>query len=478
MSLARVRRIHARTRRITMYTTLLAAAVLTLGATSVQALPVIPGAAGYGMDTPAGRGGTVYRVTNLNASGSGSLKACASDASGPRICVFEVSGTIRITSDMMIRNGNLTIAGQTAPSPGITIRGAALRIQASDILVQHIRVRAGDDTNGPDPDNRDSLKIEGSDSRTVRNIVIDHCTFSWAIDENASVWGPHDNITFSNNIFAEPLNESLHMSDDGSSRERHGFGVLLGTSASGGRVTMVGNLMAHQVERNPLSRSRELVFVNNLVYNRVNYNFNGQSLEGRTTRSSIVGNVFIEGPSQERSTKSIYLMTSGTYRLYSGSRVYQDDNRSDEGTSVSALVNQSGGTLSGLMTSSAPVWNTGLTARATANNNVYNRVLNYAGARPKDRDSADKRVINHVKNRNGSVINCVASNGTTRCNRNAGGWPSLAQNTRRLTLPSNPNTRASNGYTNLENWLHSMDLTLQGVTSTASPTSPPSLSVR
>ncbi len=115
------------------------------------------------MDTVAGRGGKVYKVTNLNASGAGSLKACASDADGPRVCVFEVSGTIRITTDMMIRNGNLTIAGQTAPSPGIMIRGAALRIQASDILVQHIRVRAGDDPNGPDPDNRDSLKIEGSD---------------------------------------------------------------------------------------------------------------------------------------------------------------------------------------------------------------------------------------------------------------------------------------------------------------------------
>src|SRR5262245_33029547 len=210
MSLVRVRRIRAGTRRIMMYP-LLTAAVLTLGATAAQAVPVIPGAAGYGMDTPAGRGGTVYKVTNLNASGSGSLKACVSDASGPRVCVFEVSGTIRITTDMMVRNGNLTIAGQTAPSPGITIRGAALRIQASDILVQHIRVRAGDDPNGPDPDNRDSLKIEGSDTRMVKNIVIDHCTFSWAIDENASVWGPNDNITFSNNIFAEPLNESLHL---------------------------------------------------------------------------------------------------------------------------------------------------------------------------------------------------------------------------------------------------------------------------
>ena len=100
------------------------------------------------------------------------------------------------------------------------------------------------------------------------------------------------------------------------------------------------------------------------------------------------------------------------------------------------------------------MWNTGLTARSTANNAVYNRVLQYAGARPTDRDNTDKRIVTSVKNRNGQIINCVSSNGTTRCQKNAGGWPKLAQNTRRLTLPSNPNTVASNGYTNLENWLH------------------------
>ena len=105
-------------------TTLLAAALALCGAASVQALPVIPGAAGFGMDTKAGRGGTVYKVTNLNADGAGSLKACI-DATVPRTCVFEVSGTIRITSDLIIRNSQLRIAGQTAPSPGIMIRGAA-----------------------------------------------------------------------------------------------------------------------------------------------------------------------------------------------------------------------------------------------------------------------------------------------------------------------------------------------------------------
>ena len=245
---------------------MLAAALALFGAASVQAIPVIPGAAGFGIETKAGRGGTVYRVTNLNASGSGSLKACV-DATVPRTCVFEVSGTIRLTSDLVIRNDQIRIAGQTAPSPGIMIRGAGILIIASGVLIQHIRVRPGDDTNGPSPDNRDALKISGTSTRPVRNVIIDHCSFSWSIDEIASTWGPHDNITFSNNIFAEPLNESLHPQYDGTGTMPHGFGVLYGP-ANGGGITFVGNLMAHVVERNPLSRAAVLVMVNNLVYNR------------------------------------------------------------------------------------------------------------------------------------------------------------------------------------------------------------------
>ena len=94
------------------------------------------------MSTPAGRGGKVYKVTNLGASGTGSLKACV-DGTGPRVCIFEVSGTIRLTSDLVIRNHKITIAGQTAPSPGIMIRGAGLRIQANDVLVRLERFWAG-----------------------------------------------------------------------------------------------------------------------------------------------------------------------------------------------------------------------------------------------------------------------------------------------------------------------------------------------
>jgi len=480
MSLASFRSMHAPPRRLTASCILSAAAILILGSSGAQALPVIPGAAGYGIDTVAGRGGAVYRVTNLNADGAGSLKACV-DGTTARVCIFEVSGTIRLTSDLIVRNNRLTIAGQTAPSPGIMIRGAALRITASDVLVQHIRVRPGDDPNGPDPENRDALKIQGSTDKPVKNVVIDHCSFSWSIDEVASVWGPHDNITFSNNIFAQPLHDSIHPNTTGPGLMKHGYGVLLGSSASGGRITMVGNLMAHQVERNPLTRARELVFVNNLIYNRVTMDYDGQSESSRVTKSSLVGNVFIQGPSYERPTKPIYLRTSGTLQMGSGSRVYvNDDYAPDSGSSISQLVAYTGGTaVSGLLqTATMPVWNTGLTARKTANNGVYDRVLDYAGARPNDRDSADRNVVNHVRIRGGGVINCVAADGTTRCNRNAGGWPWYGQHTRKLTLPANPNGIRASGYTNLENWLHSMDESLQGVTSSQAPAAPATAEVR
>jgi pectate lyase len=450
-------------------------------ATAAHSVPVIPGAAGYGMSTPAGRGGAVYRVTNVKADGTGSLKACI-DASGPRTCIFEISGAIVLPDDVTIRNGKLTIAGQTAPSPGIMIRGGAFKIHTSDVLIQHLRFRVGDSATGADPSNRDALKIEGTDAAPVQNIVIDHCTFSWSIDEIASVWGAHDNITFSNNIFAEPLHDSIHPTDDGTGLEKHGYGVLLGSSKSGGRVTMVGNLFAHIVERNPLARSRELVFVNNLVYDRSNMDLDLQSTEGRLVKNSIVGNQFLKGPSYTRTNKPLYIRTNGTNPVTAGSRIHVENNYApDTGSTLAQLLTFTAGDTSPTLitsTGTRPVWNSGLPLLSTANNAVYNSVLKNAGARPTDRDSADKRVVTEVKNRTGQTINCVASNGTTRCNKNAGGWPTYAQNRRALTLPANHATITSSGYTNLELWLQQMDKTLQGVVQSMSPAAPQALAVR
>jgi pectate lyase len=444
-------------------------ATVLLSVSTAFAIPVIPGAAGFGIDTPAGRGGTIYKVTNLNASGSGSLKACV-DGATPRVCIFEISGTINLTSDLVIRNNFLTIAGQTAPSPGIMIRGAAIKIQASDVLIQHLRIRPGDAATGPDPANRDALKIEGSAAKPVRNIVIDHCSFSWAIDETLSVWGPTDNITLSNNIFAEPLNESIHPAASGTGVVKHGFGVILGTSP-GNSVTMIGNLFAHSVERNPLSRASELVFANNIVYDRGTMDLDLQSDGVIATKNTVVNNLFIRGPSYARDTTPIYIRTSGSLALGPGSRVYQAGNHSYD--YVREMMSFTGGAISGLLQQdSYPVWNSSLSVLNTANNAVYDKVLNTSGARPADRDAVDKRIVSHVRNRTGQVINCVASNGTTRCNKNAGGWPTLAVNRRTLTPPSNPNGVATNGYTNLENWLNSHGQTVTGTVQGSSPSAP------
>lgn len=436
--------------------------VLSCGAG--HAVSVIPGVVGFGLDTPAGRGGTVYRVTNLQEGGAGSLEACVA-ASGPRVCIFEISGTIRLSQDLIVRNPNITIAGQTAPSPGILLRGAALRIQTSDVLVQHIRVRAGDALNGPPPDNRDSLKIEGSAQKPVNNVVIDHCSFAWSVDEVASAWQYWNNVSLVSSIFAEPLHDSLHPKagtrGDGLG---HGYGVLFGSAD--GSVAMIGNLLAHQVERNPLSRAARFVFVNNVVYNRSNMDVELQSENGRRTSNAIVGNVFIRGRNYDRDyVKPVSIITSGALAVPAGTRVYLRDNIAREATTDPWSIVGLGGnglTRAQLEASSAPAWPAGLVALPTANNNVLDHVLATAGARPADRDSTDERIIASVRDRRGEIINCVDPDGSARCRKNAGGWPSLAVRTRGLRLPINQRSRTPEGYTNLEVWLQSLSTDLQG----------------
>jgi hypothetical protein len=315
----------------------------------------------------------------------------------------------------------------------------------------------------------------------VQNIVIDHCSFSWSIDEIASVWGPHDNITFSNNIFAEPLHDSIHPTDDGTALEKHGFGVLLGSSETGGRVTMTGNLFAHIVERNPLARSRELVFVNNLVYDRANVDLDVQSESGRITMSSVVGNHFKKGPSFARNTKPVYVRTNSTYTLYAGAKVYLESNLApDTGSTLPEILQLTGGdVISGLIsTTQKPVWNSGLVVLSTANNGVYDNVLRSAGARPGDRDNVDKRVVTNVKNRTGKIINCVSNDGTARCSANGSGWPTYARNTRALTLPANHATITASGYSNLEFLLHQLDAQLAGQVQANAPAAPATVVAR
>jgi hypothetical protein len=456
-------------RRTTLRVAITSLLACAAGAVSFasQAVSVLPQATGFGIDTPAGRGGTVHKVINLNESGAGSLRACV-EASGPRVCVFEVSGTIKMTKDLIIRNPKITIAGQTAPSPGVNLRGGALWISTSDVLIQHMRIRVGDDPGGPDPGNRDALKISASSDAPIARIVVDHCSFSWSVDEVASAIGAWDNLTLSNNIFGMPLNDSIHPEGP------HGYGVLL----EDGRASFIGNLFVSNRDRNPHSRAGSLLFANNVVYNPGYMVKLGTT--GSTTNSTVIGNHFIPGP-DSISTKAVQIRSGGEDALPSTSKVYLEDNKapgsSDDPWAIAGYYAIEGDYLR-YKTSTPPAWPSNFTRLSVSNDLVKNSVLKNAGARPADRDSTDKLIVEGVKNGTGRVINCVAANGTARCEKNGGGWPTLANNRRTLTLPASPNTVTASGYTNLELWLHKMSATVEGKTAGSPPVSPQLVSVK
>ncbi|MBI4205204.1 MAG: heparinase II/III family protein [Betaproteobacteria bacterium] len=411
-------------------------------------LPVIPGASGFGINTKAGRGGTVYRVTNLNASGTGSLKACT-DASGPRVCVFEVSGTIYTTSDLVIRNPYITIAGQTAPSPGILIRGAGMLINTHDILIQHIRVRPGDATTGPAPINRDAFKIEAYLADTY-NVVIDHVSGSWSTDELISVWGSSSgkiyDVTIRNSIFSEALNNSI--SPDGP----HPAGPIIGYRAS--RIMLANSLMAFNGWRNPLVRddSTDVMIINNMLYRTRGYtidqiDFGTKGAGDVPMRASVQGNHFVLAPGM--SPINTISINSGSASSF---KIFVTDNTGPWMTSDPWSVVATSRSKSTINVATPPVWSSGVVPMPSSS--VENYVLSYAGARPLDRDPVDARVVSQVRTRTGAIIDSPSQ---------VGGYPNLPVNYRALTLPADPNTITSSGYTNLELWLQSMARALEGL---------------
>ena len=174
-----------------------------------------PTAEGYGKYTVGGRGGKVYEVTNLNDSGEGSLRA-AVEAEGPRTVVFRVSGTIDLKRALSIKNPYITISGQTAPGDGICIKRYPLNIGADEVIIRYIRVRLGNET-GNDTD--------AISCRYRKNIILDHVSASWSIDETMSVYHC-ENVTIQWCMITESLFNSNHV------KGSHGFGGIWGSNNS------------------------------------------------------------------------------------------------------------------------------------------------------------------------------------------------------------------------------------------------------
>ena len=350
----------------------------TLPPPSHISLPVFPGAQGFGTETRAGRGGKIIKVTNLNDSGSGSLRA-ALTASGPRIVVFEVSGTIFLLSKIRIYNPYFTVAGQTAPSPGITIKGSCLDIRTHDVLIQHFRSRVGDeDPQNISGDGIDAMQIrENNDTEDVHNVILDHVSISWGVDENLGIGGSktsHD-ITISNSIISEGLSHSIHPEGE------HSKGILVGDRTK--HVSLIDNLMAHNKDRNGACWKGDTsgVALNNLIYDTGTWTsyLVADDYNSGTSNISIVNNDIIAGLDTPATSYALGINSN----ISAGSKIYFNGNRISNNNLYINKANYDP------RVSSPPVWHPSLVVRSI--DDVKPWVLAHAGSRPADRDSVDEK---------------------------------------------------------------------------------------
>ena len=347
----------------------------------VKGEPAFPGALGYGAAAKGGRGGRIIAVDTLADSGPGSLRACI-DATGPRVCIFRVSGTIRFTSrPPVIANPYLTIAGQTAPGGGIVIAHAGgeegrtpiLIKNTHDIVIRHVRVR--NDRTGTHRGSEDSFTIENS-----RQVIIDHVSASWARDELINGYGDNDWITISHSIFAEGI-------------PRHDKCALLASDPKGPQhLSFIGNICAHNGDRNP-----DLNFppgscaevINNILYN-------GQSEFAEIWESfggvpvSLIGNSFIAGKNTRPDTVGVARNLMGSKGR---AKVYLADNRFDgDFVHLSPQLKEA--------EVDRPPCPPTITAEPA--DTAYKTVLGDAGAFP--RDPFDRRIVRQVRERKGHIV--------------------------------------------------------------------------
>lgn len=390
-----------------------------------------PGAEGGGKFVSGGRGGEVIHVTTLSderdkSTGQpafGTLrKAVQMDAT--RTIVFDVAGTINLNSQLEIAGGNLTIAGQTAPGDGICIAGYPVVVKANNVIIQFLRFRMGDQNKFEG----DALSIDNR-----KDILIDHCSFSWSTDECVSCYG-NENFTLQYCFISESLRESVH------AKGAHGYGGIWG----GKNASFHHNLLAHHQSRNPrfdhdyvnAKCAGPIDFVNNVVYNwESNSAYGGEgSTKGAGGRHiNFVNNYYKPGPSTKSGVKTRLVdpwtscgnCVDGSSVLPKGGsvvppKIYLVGNMMVGSSEVTA-DNWKGSTKSKSVAGVDSRWTEGLTALSNEQSaeEAYETVLAKAGCSI-SRDAIDARIVNDVRNGSGKLINSPDE---------VGGYPTLAPGT-------------------------------------------------
>lgn len=370
-------------------------------------LLAFPGAVGGGKYTTGARGDSnisVYHVTNLNKSGAGSFADAVSQSG--RIIVFDVSGTIEISGTLKIKKSNLTILGQTAPGDGVTISGGDLLLDSGveNVIIRYLRVRPTD-KNGGEPD--------GLGGRYNKNIIFDHCSLSWSVDELITLYAGSTedtknqtgrNITVQNIIASESLAMSSHV------KGKHGYGGIIG----GTNYTFYNNLMAHHDSRSP-RLDRELGstdIANNIIYNwgQTNslYGAESYSIHNKTQTPSnvnIVSNYYMYGPSTKSNLRTRIFDVSNDAKVKPYSNFYVNGNYVF-GSQLVTADNKKGLNNSSLATVlESPVDMGEYSVPYSTPEEAYDKILSDAGASLPKRDAIDARIVDDVKHQTGRIIN-------------------------------------------------------------------------
>ena len=458
-----------------------------------------PGAEGFGRYTTGGRGGKVCHVTTLEDGTQTGTFRWACNQSGKRTIVFDVSGTIMLKSELKIKNGNVTIAGQTAPGDGICIANYPFVIACKNIIIRYMRFRLGNEALKTNNQAHEGDGLGGMDSE---NIIIDHCSVSWSIDECLSVYG-------SKNITVQWCIASQSLVNAGHSKGKHGYGGNWGGSGA----SYHHNLIAHHTSRTPRLGPRPGTQTDERMdmRNNVIYNWSGEGCYGGEGMNvNIVNNYYKPGPGTTKRSDRIACIGIRTteYTKHNTSspndwdkmwhvwgKFYVDGNVNTKHSNVtndnwtygiynqitnSKVDNTFDDKVRDSMRLSAPIYYEPVTTHTAEK--AYEQVLKYAGASLR-RDALDNTMVSDTRDGVATYTGNGNDQGFINSQDDAGGWPTLAQ-TEDLSddtdgdgMPdkwetangldpndaSDGNKTGADGYTNLETYLNALvaDITQQ-----------------